>query len=200
MGQHEQQNPQQDEQQAAESPPPRPRRRGRPRPLPGKRPDIALLAGIVSVAFMLGGLGFVFLYGVPILLDARKTWGWAEVDGQVTASAVRMKSKGVREGESYKPHVTYRYDVDGESFESHQLWLGDNVYLPSRLRAKRIAERYPVGETVTVYHDPADPSRAVLQRGAHTTSYFYVAFGGVIFLIGLIVFLCRGLLARFFAP
>ena len=58
---------------------------------------------------------------------------------------------------------------------------------PSASAAQRIADRFPVGERITVWHDPVLHDQAVLQRGASAGNVAELTGGLVLFFVGLIV-------------
>ena len=97
-------------------------------------------------------LGWVLTTG-QTSLAARS---WPTVTGTVHVSGVRG------DGE---PDVRYAYTVDGATYHGARLGF-DTFDRPGGrgTRASRSA-RYPVGRAVTVYVDPADPRRAVLEPG-----------------------------------
>ena len=69
-----------------------------------------------------------------------------------------------RERYVYRPVVRFRYEYDGETYES-----GNKSYnmpfgaVPSESRAKETAQQYPEGQKVTVYVDPENPGEAFLE-------------------------------------
>ncbi len=117
----------------------------------------------------LGGWIFLFVGG-PVLLAAGgwTAWeglearGWPGDEGRVLASEVVKKRKGRREA-----RVHYSYQVAGRSYEADRVACGAMgsflSLLPFLGDAEATAARYPPGAAVTVRHDPADPSRAVLE-------------------------------------
>ena len=159
-----------------------------------KRKTVAARGGCVSVLFIVFGVGFVLIYGVPVLRKAYESWNWTSTQGKIIRSRVEIDER------SHFPKVVHQYEVNGKSYESDTIWIGSDVGIPSRPRARDIVKRYPVGREVTVYYDPAAPQQAVLQRGVHATSLFHVYFGGAFFGIGLLVFLLRNAVARCVVP
>lgn len=99
-----------------------------------------------------------------------------------SAAAVVEESRG----SSNKPaidafHLAYRYEVGGVSHVGHTLAFGDD-----QLDGTQRARQYRVGDAVQAFYDPADPSQAILVRGAGFETYlkglialalFTVAFG-----------------------
>jgi len=82
------------------------------------------------------------------------------VDATVVESTVR---DGPGRGLNYAAHVRFRYEVGGIAYESstHRSWDWSSE---TEDRPRAIAARYPVGSRQTAWHDPMDPSYAVLTR------------------------------------
>jgi hypothetical protein len=60
-----------------------------------------------------------------------------------------------------EPRVEYEYRVGKKKYRGRRIDLGEKT---SGYELEAILDRYPVGATVTVYYDPADPHTAVLER------------------------------------
>jgi hypothetical protein len=108
---------------------------------------------IVTVAAIVG-----LSWQITISLASAK---WPRVEGKILASSVELVDG---EYPSYTPKIEYQYVVDGRSYRSKKLRVG---FWSSSFqgRARRIAAAYRPGDGVTVFYDPAKPSRAVLQPG-----------------------------------
>jgi hypothetical protein len=150
----------------------------------------AMLIGalIFGVVFFLVGtiLGAI---AVNNYRDGEATKSWTPTTARVISAEVQEKVDTVRESNggrrsryTYTPVVWYEYDVDGRTYQGHQV-KADN-YSGSQAGAYNTVNRYPVGEEVTAYFDPGDPSRAVLEQGADSTGVYL--FGGIGSLFGFI--------------
>src|SRR4051794_12497911 len=101
--------------------------------------------------------------------EARRARLWSSTDGKVLVSTVvaRRKSPGdpgyadTDTEITNEPRVEYEYRVDKKKYRGHKIDLGEKT---SSYELEKILDRYPVGAAVTVYYDPADPNRAVLDR------------------------------------
>lgn len=74
----------------------------------------------------------------------------------------------------YRLRVRYAYVVDGVRRTSSlrcAAEVGGVTSWGSRQAAERDAVRYPGGAPVTVFHDPADPTRAVLKTGPRRSDW-----------------------------
>lgn len=129
-----------------------------------------------------GGLGY---WGWTILQDARASATWPNTPGQVVSSDVRHSTDS-EGGDSYSPEVTYQYSVNDQSYQADRIKFGENSYNSNR-RAQEEVDRYPVGRTVDVYYDPAEPEKAVLEPGVSGGSYIVISIGAVFMLISLIM-------------
>ena len=103
--------------------------------------------------------------------------------GMIVSSSVVYKS-GL--GGSWHFEIQYKYMVSGEEFTSdkvHFLNTGEGL---SDGYAKSYVEKYPVGKTVTVYFNPTNPAKSVLEPENRSYSSLWL----IIFLITMaIVFL-----------
>ena len=120
---------------------------------------------IAIVAFLGCTVGFVIKWGHGL----RMAWngrGWPAVTGTIISSKIVIEDLG--EGDTrHDSKVTYEYRVAGQVYRADRLEWSDGAVTGTKLWQQRWHERtvaaYPVGRNVTVYYDPADPSRAVLQ-------------------------------------
>jgi len=128
-----------------------------------------------------GGLSF---WGWNILQNAKASSSWPTAEGTVTISEVTRNSSADG-GVSYSPEVTYEYTASNQHYESYTIKFGENSY-SSRRKAEGITSGYPVGKEVTVYYDPQDPGRSVLEPGVSGGSYIVLGIGVLFALIGLV--------------
>ncbi|MCU1359468.1 MAG: hypothetical protein JWN99_757 [Ilumatobacteraceae bacterium] len=96
-------------------------------------------------------------------LVRRAAAAWAQTTGSVLSTTIQIRRLG--QGRSEVPMVIYAYQVDGRPYQSYRVRAGDDTGgLKVSGEASRTLERYPVGSNVTVYYDPADPTKAALER------------------------------------
>ena len=134
--------------------------------------------------FLLVGAGLVW-WGSTILQNARASADWPSVEGRITSSLVDH-STDAEGADSYSPEVTFVYVEDGRSYESHTIKFGENSYSSER-KAQEILSRYPMGQTVTVFYDPENPEKAVLEPGVSSGSYIVLGVGALFVVIALLV-------------
>ncbi len=119
---------------------------------------------IVPLILALCGVAGVTLVGLTIfeLRRGRQSGSWPQVRGLVLESNVieRERADG---GTIYSAEVTYGYTVSGDGHKSDRI---DYEWPKTDLRsAKRVTDRYLVGQEITVYHHPVKPSVSVLEPG-----------------------------------
>lgn len=103
--------------------------------------------------------------------------GWREVSGTILKSEVKF------DWEDYRPIIEYEYRVDGKSYRGDKIVIGPRIQFNWKGPASRLVERYPVGLKVTVYVDPHNPRRAVLQTGTDRNLMLFLVGVGAIALI-----------------
>lgn len=143
--------------------------------------------------FLVVGAGLCW-WGWTILQNARASAAWPSVEGRIT-SADLDHSTDAEGGDSYSPEVVYAYVVDDLSYENEEIKFGENSYGSER-EAQAILNRYPVGQVVVVFYDPAQPEKAVLEPGVSGGSYIVLGIGAVFVFVALLLPLFMGV--RFF--
>jgi hypothetical protein len=120
--------------------------------------------------------------------EARAAMGELEAGGSGASSSLAeaegMSGEEVatEDGDPYRLAVRYRYQVGDQSYTSERVGGGASGSSVGAL--ERQAAAWRPGSTVTAYVDPADPTQAVLRRGA-LWSLLVLAFPGVFVLVGL---------------
>ena len=93
--------------------------------------------------------------------------GWPTVHGRVVDETVLTMRWQF--GWAHSPAVRYEYEVGGEVHRAHTVSYRGPIF---RRAAQRTLDRYRPGQRVTVYYDPRNPARAVLEPGS--------SFGGFV--------------------
>ncbi|HEX8271049.1 MAG TPA: DUF3592 domain-containing protein [Longimicrobiaceae bacterium] len=149
---------------------------------------------MTAIVVMLAA-GFAFLGAAVFLASAARalrrgllTRSWARAEGRVVRSAVARETEATGEGtvDVYRAEVRYRYEAAGAARTGSAV-RADDGGSPSRSRAERTAARYPEGARVAVFYDPADPDRAVLERGAGSRPVALLLWGALCLAGGLLV-------------
>ncbi len=134
---------------------------------------------------------FVVWQGFRIVkrLMQAATWGedsaaWPATSGIVTHSGIaRHSGEG---GPTYTVEVEYDYEVNHVSYHGER--VGFDLRLNhSQSAAKDFIAKYPVGSTVTVYYEPADPKVSTLMTGVSQSCLVKgCAFSLAVGLLGLV--------------
>jgi Protein of unknown function (DUF3592) len=171
----------------------------------------AIVAGLSGAALLLFGGGLVWIFALPVLLlvlvtmltlRVRRAEKWEEGQAHITKSRVTVKRHqfvGEATQVTNKASVAYDFSVGSELFHGNRISLGFGPADEVNVTLKR----YPVGATVPVFYDPANPAECVLERkppvsleclwgGAIVTLLIY---GAVLFSIGRSEALADGLQA-----
>jgi len=127
-----------------------------------------LFVPLSIVAVVFGGW-LIYLAGnvVSSCVHGHLSRNWPTVNGKVVDSGVESSVETGTHGvlhTSCRPMIKYEYEVSGVSHAGnnwafHTLWSTDTAW------AESIIQKYPTGSQVTVYYDPANPDRSVLEPG-----------------------------------
>lgn len=145
-----------------------------------------------EVPVMLCAIGFgllTLLFFIGYRRSLLRANAWPVVPGEVTVSRVeeRSSSDEGRSRRTYAAVVEFTYEVGGLSFSSRQIALGLEMS-GSRSAADKITARYPLGATVEVHYDPANPSQAALEN---PTGMSWLLFGVAMACFGIALYASR---------
>ena len=141
-----------------------------------------LSSGLFIGTFLLSGVLFI-ARGVMTIRNARISANWPQATGEVIASSIRTETN--EDGTVYHADVVYKFVADDQWWEANSVFFGATGE-SNRPRAAQVVERYPVGERVTVFYNPADPETAVLEPGLTFSSYVSLIIG--VLILGIITF------------
>jgi hypothetical protein len=101
------------------------------------------------------------------LAEARSAWRWPAANGTVITSRAEERRELVPRGSGqtitvWSPLVEYTYRVGDREYHGTRIAFGPLVSGGRELAESQLVP-YPVGASVTVHHDPANPSSSVLQ-------------------------------------
>ncbi len=140
----------------------------------------------ISALFLAVGL-LTLVAGVGQWRAGRAAAGWPATAGQVIANeTVRATQHGRSVTVFDAPRIAYRYTVAGRVYESDRVSPAALPVRAASAEGRRRAAAYPLGAAVTVYYDPADPTRSLLERPPQTAA---LRNGGLLALLGLAVLL-----------
>ena len=139
---------------------------------------------IIYVAFLIGGLLFIFLAINQYMKAKKAEKTWLTAPGVVLNSDIQVRQSRSSKGQttrSYLPQVSYQYQVNDQTYTGDRLGFGSGSY--GKGKANKIIAVYPQGAQVTVHYDPADPSKAVLETTA-TDGVKFIALGIILIVMG----------------
>lgn len=138
------------------------------------------------------GAAWVAICSYFILLSKRGA-NWPGAIGTILSSEVEMtieKSDPLSKGDVYGGRrfnliIKYEYSAGGNKYQSSRLsYSGEGVYFTPE-DAKREQAKFPVGQQVEVYYNPAEPGTAVLKVGNMTRLCLALVFGIIILGVGI---------------
>ena len=98
------------------------------------------------------------------LLQARRAAAWPQAAGRITRSevAARHRQHSDRPTEVInEPAIEYEFTANGAKYTGTRISIGEDS---GGANTEATLARYPVGATVMVHYDPADPGNCVLER------------------------------------
>jgi hypothetical protein len=142
---------------------------------------VVILLDIVLLVFKKGAwVGALFLLAVPLLLvaaivtklrEVRRAAKWTKGNARILRAEF---VDATHNGRSVKlPQVEYEFSVRFDKFRGHRISIGE--IMPGSVQAETALTRYPVGASVPVFYDPADPKTSVLERDV--PPYFAAIWG-----------------------
>ena len=132
----------------------------------GGVPLFAFLGPLAAIAIAIAAIGLFF----KMRRETKSSAQWPTVTGKITVSEVAEEIKTdddvkyrTRQDIRYRIKIQFSYRVGSRDYySSKRKWGWDEIY-PDRDAPAAIVAKFPVGSTVPVYYDPADPQSAVLE-------------------------------------
>jgi len=143
---------------------------------------------IVGGVLLVGGYYLAYRVGKPIRDQAAASVTWPTTDGRITASRVERVKKAGDGQATYTADISYDYALDGRTFAGERVWFGDDYSASDASAFRAAVSRYPVGQAVKVYYDPAEPAESVLEPGPTWS-------GSALYFIGLGLMTLGGIIA-----
>ena len=154
------------------------------------------------------GLGLIFcVFGwsgiVANIGDVFSPQTCEEATGKVLAKGIVSHQSHGKHGTHtvYAPRIAFAYTVDGTEYESDRYRNSDYSSSDSS-ESRRIVRSYQVGETIKVWYDTSNPSRAqIVKPGSDVVEFVPIALFGFFALCGtlLLVFLLRSVVKAWIA-
>jgi hypothetical protein len=136
----------------------------------------------VSLAVMLGFMGlFALLIALASSREAKNTQNWKSTWGRIESSGVEKfqtlsesSGGGQRWQTMQRAQVIYTYNVNGHEYRGDKVAEGWKSSASFGYFARRAAAKFAEGEPVEVFYDPANPSRALLDRRLKGGGFTYL--------------------------
>ena len=158
----------------------------------------------LNLGVLLGsGLGLIFcVFGwsglVTNIGDVLSSQTYEETAGRVLAKGIVSHQSHGKHGTRtmYAPRIAFAYTVDGTAYESDRYRNSDYSSSDSS-ESRRIVRSYQEGESIKVWYDTSNPSRAqIVKPGSDVIEFVPISLFGFFALCGtlLLVFLLRSVL------
>ena len=136
---------------------------------------------IILSLFILGGL-FATIWGLLIILKARKTQQWPCVDGIIEESRLASGNNDLL------PQIEFSFTIGQSAYRQSMKFSSDIT--PTQEFAASYLQKYPVGSKVQVYYNPENPEDATTEPGLGKGDWlvFAIGVGTLLFGIGFFFF------------
>lgn len=134
---------------------------------------------------------FAMFFGVSCFLlwkDISAYLTYRQTTGTVLSKRIVTVKGG--ENDTFRPEITYSYEVDGKKYQSAR-YRATEVGSSAVSFSEKVLARYQVGSQCTVYYDPKDPSKAVLTVAVSAFPFVFLFFA-----LGVLLILCTLLASR----
>lgn len=137
------------------------------------------------------GIGYIlFTAGVVLtvvigssVLRGYNTHDWQQTSGIMYRSTM-VQTTQLGEQPLYQPDVSYRYQINGETFVGENLYRTDLPFNDERELGKELDE-FPTGSLQMIYVNPEYPEESVLIPGVQNQLILGLIFAIACFAIGL---------------
>ncbi len=150
------------------------------------RPLWIFIHGLCALFATLGVA--LLLAGLRDVLRATRSRRWPTTAGVVTSTELLQRRRtvetpsGARPQLHYEARIHYEYTLGHTHVGSSELSL-NSTETSSETRARAVLSRYPQGHPIQVSYNPADPTEAVLEPGAHPADFARGLVGFVFLLV-----------------
>jgi len=119
---------------------------------------------VLGVLFLIGSMA-ALVYGISEIKEGLAAKNWPTSEGKIISSGTRWQNMSTSGGSSTLiAEVVYEYRVNDRLFQGDRISMGQFGSKDAD-HAKQEAAQYPENSLVTVYFDPDDPSKALLEPG-----------------------------------
>jgi len=139
--------------------------------------------GALIVALLLFVAVFVLFAGMPVV-DHNSSVQHNKAN-TATVQGTDIDERTNDDEREYSPVVVYEYTVNGEQYESSNVYPGQFTrWHGSRSAAADVVSEYTAGQQVTVQYNPNNPEEAYLQNNGWPSGWYFAAGGAVVVLLG----------------
>ncbi|WP_425619200.1 DUF3592 domain-containing protein [Anatilimnocola sp. NA78] len=139
------------------------------------------LGVLLAVGVFVAAMGVEFLT-VNVFLKAKEIESWPATKGTILKSELTSTFHGTT---TYEAQIEYEYQVGEEKYLSKQVRTR-GTGTKHQVDVARLVQKFPAGQEVDVYYDPANPSDAYLETGVDFVNYIIIV-SPLIFALGAVV-------------
>lgn len=151
--------------------------------------------GIAIVLILLFVSVFVLFTGMPIVDHNSSVQHNEPTSATVQTTDIAERTND--DDREYSPVVTYEYTVDGEQYNSENVYPGQFTrWHGSRSTAADVVGQYTPGQQVTVQYNPNNPEEAYVQNSGWPSGWYFAAGGAVVVFLGGLYFIRLGFRRR----
>ncbi|RKH83280.1 DUF3592 domain-containing protein [Corallococcus sp. AB045] len=136
-----------------------------------------MMKWLMGLALLGIGVALAFAGG-RMVYRSKVSRDWPTVQGTVVSS--RVETLRSKRAVSFRPDVSYRYEVNGIPYTSDTVAF-DGHGAGGLAEAQAVSHHYAAGAPVTLHYEPEDPSVACLQCGDTGLVNYVLALGGAVF-------------------
>jgi hypothetical protein len=144
---------------------------------------------LVSLVVLALGLALIFLtpQGYQSYLMQSSVSSWPETTGEVISAEVIVDERGFSsEDDMYQPRVITQYKIGDRVYTTREIHFNQSSsWRSNRVYADAMIDKYAPGTQVSVFYNPEESSVAVLNTQTDWVTYFIMAFGAILLLIGM---------------
>jgi hypothetical protein len=151
--------------------------------------------GIAIVLILLFVSVFVLFTGIPIVDHNSSVQHNEPTSATVVSTEIDERTND--DEREYRPVVVYEYTVDGEQYESENVYPGQFTrWHGSQSTAADVLEQYTPSQQVTVQHNPDSPDEAYLLNNGWPDSWYLAVGGAIVASLGGLYFIWFGFRRR----
>jgi hypothetical protein len=136
----------------------------------------------VNIIFLIGV--FFLLHFLYVFILSKQTKEWLSIEGKIYKSKLEVINQDIDDnmGVSHKLHIEYQYIIEGNTYCSERIYIGDYIRRNFSRHVKSLANKYAKDKKVLVYYNPDNLKHSVLEKGVHSIIYREL-FIGILFLV-----------------